>query len=184
MKDSEKGNLPRLRSEAYRGLAVGHWIFNIQGRKQGWLTELFFVRFQLISAHAFHRYKIASPCICLMPDHIHLLLMGYDEDHSDQRLAIQFLRRQLKAFLHPFEFQKTPFDHLLRKEERERDAFQKLAGYIRENPVRAGLVAEEAWRCWPYECAVVPGYPELDTASEDFWDRFWKIYYKILKSSV
>src|SRR6056297_500759 len=150
-------NLPRLDPTAYRGIVHVHWIFTIRGRKHGYLTPEFFLRFQLIATHAFLRYHLVSPCLCLMPDHLHLLLMGLDEQESDQRLAIHFLRRHLKPFLHPFEFQRPAYDHVLRKEEKRRQAFEETAGYIIENPVRAGL-GEHA-REWPYSTAIIPGYP-------------------------
>ena len=175
-----KENLPRLPREAYRGIVDGHWVFNIAGKKRGWLNERFFLQFQLIATHAFSRYRIASPCLCLMPDHIHLLLMGYHWGESDQRLAVHFIRKHLKTPLAPTEFQKTPYDHLLRKKERDRSAFQRTAGYIRNNPVRAGLVDEDGGNEWPYQCAIVPGYPDLHPGQKDFWDLFWRIYYRIL----
>jgi hypothetical protein len=30
---------------------------------------------------------------------------------------------------------------------------------------------------WPFEGAIVPGYPDLDPRQDDYWERFWKIYY-------
>ena len=75
----EKHNLPRLNREAYKGVAVVHWVFNMEGRKTGWLDEGFFLRFQNLALHAFSRYGIVSPCVVAMPDHLHLLLMGISE---------------------------------------------------------------------------------------------------------
>ncbi len=179
----QKGNLPRLDREAYRGLAVVHWVFNIEGRKKGWLDEHFFLRFQLVALHAFSRYRILSPCITAMPDHIHLLLMGYS-DSSDQKLAVPFLRKNLKSVLGPeYVLQKTPYDHVLRKEERNQNQFVNMASYVRRNPFRAGLVAEET-DSWPCECCLIPGYPELEMRQEDFWERFWKIYHYLLEKNA
>ena len=103
-------NLPRLDLAAYRGLAYVHWIFNIRDRKRGWLDMEFLLRFQLLATHAFLRQCIAAPCVCLMPDHIHMLLIGYDELQSDQRVAVEFLRKQLKPHLEKggFELQRPP----------------------------------------------------------------------------
>ncbi|MEO0414427.1 MAG: hypothetical protein AAF226_05690 [Verrucomicrobiota bacterium] len=177
---SDKRNLPRLDRSAYRGRAVVHWVFNVADRKTGWLNEPFFLEFQLAATHTFARYDLVSPCICLMPDHIHLLVMGVDERGSDQKVAIPFLRRHLgDAFPEGMGLQKTPYDHVLRSEERKQGAFMKMAGYVRENPLRAGLV--DSSQAWPYECAIVPGYPKMDVRDENFWETFWKIYYKQLK---
>ena len=179
MPPEEKRNLPRLDRSAYEGLAAVHWIFNIQDRQTGWLTPSLFAQFQLISLHTFARYQILSPCICLMPDHIHLLLMGYARK-SDQKLAVPFLRRELKPCLSPYQFQKTPYDHVLRREERQRGAFANMASYIRQNPARAGLVDDET-QPWSFECCLIPGYPNLNPRQDDFWDRFWKIYYLMIE---
>lgn len=171
----EKRNLPRLNREAYRGLAVAHWIFNIEGRKTGWLDDEFFLRFQNLALHAFSRYGLVAPCLVAMPDHIHMLLMGISEK-SDQKLATPFLRKHLEALLEPdFALQKTPYDHVLRQDERKRNEFADQVGYVRANPFRAGLAAEES-DPWPYECCVVPGYPELDVKQNDYWERFWRVY--------
>jgi len=179
----EKGNLPRLAREAYQGLAVVHWVFNVEGRKTGWLDEGFFLQFQCLALHAFSRYGILSPCIVLMPDHIHLLLMGVSET-SDQKMAVPFLRKHLKPLLGPeYPLQKTPYDHVLRQEERKRKEFANLVAYIRSNPFRASLVAEES-DPWAYECCVIPGYPELDVNQEDFWERFWRVYSYLLEKDA
>jgi putative transposase len=171
-------NLPRLNREAYRGFATAHWVFNMKDRRTGWLNERFFLRFQMVALHAFSRYRIASPAICVMPDHIHLILMGYTES-SDQTLAVSFLRKHLKVYLVPFEFQKTPYDHVLRNEERKRKSFAQMVGYVRKNPVRAGLVKSD--ESWDYECCLVPGYPDLSLHQANFWDKYWKIFYALVE---
>ena len=137
-----KKNLPRLNREAYQGLAVVHWVLNIESKKTGWLDDEFYARFQQLDLHTFARFQTLSPCIMLMPDHIHILLMGYSES-SDQKLAIPFLRKHVKSELAPdYKFQKTPYDHVLRKEERKQKDFANMANYIHKNPSRSGLVAE------------------------------------------
>lgn len=178
---SHRHNLSRLNPSVYRGLAYVHWIFNIRDRKRGWLNVESFLRFQLLATHAFLRQHIAAPCVCLMPDHIHMLLIGYNEHRSDQRVAVEFLRKQMKPYLAKggFELQRPPYDHVLRQEERNRDAFANTSGYILGNPVRAGLISEGE-NPWPFECAVVPGYPDLDIRAEDYWDKFWRIYHEKL----
>jgi len=178
----EHRNLPRLDRSYYRGLAHVHWIFNIRDRKTGYLDEPFFQHFKWVGTHALLRYAIVAPCICLMPDHIHLLLVGTDEEGSDQVVATQFLRKHLKGRLRPYEFQRPAYDHVLRERERAREEFRATANYILDNPVRSGLVetAEE----WAFRCAIVPGYPDLDLDREDFWDVFWRVYYRQIEGSA
>jgi len=170
-------NLPRLNREAYRGLAYVHWIFNVRDRKRGWLDTEFFLRFQLLAVHGFLRQKVAAPCVCLMPDHIHMLIVGCDPNGSDQVTAMEFLRRQLKPALATkgIEFQRPAYDHVLRMEERVRDTFESTAAYIMDNPCRAGLTRDDSTP-WSYECAIVPGYPDLNLRADDYWEKFWRIY--------
>ncbi|MDF1862935.1 MAG: hypothetical protein P1U87_22145 [Verrucomicrobiales bacterium] len=177
----ENRNLPRLDPSYYQGLAIVHWIFTIKNRKTGYLNERFFLQFQGIAVHAFSRYQIVCPCICLMPDHIHILALGTSESGSDQQVAIAFLRRHLRQHLSPFEFQRPAFDHVLRDRERSREEFQKTAAYILENPARAGLV--DSATDWPFACAIVPGYPDLDPHAANFWDVFWNIYSRKIETS-
>ena len=53
-------------------------------------------------------------------------------------------------------------------------AFEKMASYVCENPVRAGLTGDV--RSWPYTGCVVPGYPDLHPLNPDYWDKYWRIY--------
>ena len=69
---------------------------------------------------------------------------------------------------------------MLREHEREHGAFGIVANYVFENPVRAGLVA--AWRDYTHLGALVPGYPDLDPRDEDYWERFWRIYAKLIEA--
>ncbi len=57
----------------------------------------------------------------------------------------------------------------------KRDAFQKLVAYVLLNPVRKKLV--ERWEKWTYLDSIIPGYPEVSLRDEDYWERFWRIYY-------
>jgi hypothetical protein len=69
---AQKGNLPRLQPELYRGLAYVHWTLTVEQRRTGWLTNDFKHRWDHILTHACARYKMACPVYVLMPDHIHL----------------------------------------------------------------------------------------------------------------
>ena len=91
-------------------------------------------------------FKFRVILYCLMPDHIHLLLEG----HPDSDL-LQFVKyfKQITAFRYKQIFkerlwQRSYFDHVLRKEE----SLERLADYILHNPVRRGLVSD--YRDYPY----------------------------------
>jgi putative transposase len=166
--------IPRLSREHYQGDAVIHWTMPIALRATGWLNEIFHARFREIMLHAATREDLFCPTYCLMPDHIHLLWMGLRRG-SDQRNGMKFLREHLAPALRPHQFQHQAYDHILREEERKRNAFAKICFYILANPDRAGLKKESEH--WPFCGAIVPGYPKLHPQEEDFWPKFWKLYF-------
>jgi hypothetical protein len=168
--------LPRLAPEFYQGDAVVHWTMPVSMRGTGWLGAAFHARFREIMLHAAVRQRLFCPVYCLMPDHIHFVWMGLDRQ-SDQRKAVKFLREHLSAAFHRQRFQHQAHDHVLREEERKRNAFAKVCYYVLANPGRAGLVAEK--ETWPFCGAIIPGYPALHPLEEDFWPLFWKLYHSM-----
>jgi REP element-mobilizing transposase RayT len=165
--------LPRLAREFYQADAVIHWTMPMAQRGRGWLNDAFHFRFREIMLHAVVREKLFCPIYCLMTDHMHLVWMGLHKD-SDQKNGMKFLREHLASALRPHRFQHQAHDHVLREEERKRNAFAKICFYILANPVRAGLIKES--ETWPYCGAIIPGYPKLHPAEEGFWPLFWKLY--------
>jgi putative transposase len=175
-----KRHLSRLAPEHYRRYAFVFWTHTAEGRQTNWLSQTFHGQFREILLHACARYRLVCPVYCLMPDHAHLVWLGMDES-SDQKQATRFLRQNLSPMLHPSEFQKQPHDHVLKEEERERNAFQSVCYYIQENPVRKGLV--EDWAGYSYTDCMIPGYPELNIRTEDYWMRFWRVYAYVRKQN-
>jgi REP element-mobilizing transposase RayT len=168
--------LPRLNRGFYQGDAVIHWTLTIFNRGTGWLNESFHTKFRELSLHASVREGLLCPAYCLMPDHIHLIWMGLRRD-TDQKNGMSFLRTHLEPLLSPHKFQSQSHDHVLREEERKRNAFAKICFYILSNPVRAGLISESG--IWPFCGAIAPGYPKLHPLAEDFWPKFWKLFQQI-----
>jgi len=83
---------------------------------------------------------------CFMPDHLHILL-GSDERTDIVKCIRKF--KQLTGYRVKSQFgftlwQKSFYDHILRKEENIRE----VARYILENPVRKGLVDD--FRNYPF----------------------------------
>jgi putative transposase len=175
-----KGNLPRLERRHYQGYAVVFWTNTLEARSRGWLTPAFHSTFRELTLHAAVREHLFCPVYCLMPDHLHLVWMGLRRE-SDQLNAMKFLRTHLEPALgEGREWQHQPHDHVLREEERKRNAFASFCFYTLANPVRAKLVAQE--RDWPFLGAVVPGYPALHPIAENFWETFWKLYVSELET--
>jgi len=163
--------LPRLPREFYQADAVVHWTLTLAQRRTGWLNATFHAHFREIMLHAAAREGLLCPTYCLMPDHLHLVWMGLKRE-TDQRNGMKFLREHLAL---P-SFQHQPHDHVLRADERKKQAFGKVCFYIIDNAREAGLVQRPEE--WPYAGAIVPGYPALHPLMEKFWPLFWKLYQK------
>lgn len=178
--------LKRLDESYYRGENWVHWNMPIERRTTGWLSEILHVQLREAMLHTLFRYQIVCPVYCLMPDHGHFLWGGLSEN-TDQIKAARFFRQEWNRLLkdssgtQPFELQHQPFDHVLRDGELDKDqGFRKVAGYILENTVRAGLVAN--FRDWKFTGSVVPTFPRIDPRDDDFWNRYWKMHYSLRDS--
>src|ERR1700679_401008 len=88
-----------------------------------------------------------------------------------------FLRTYLEPELAPAKFQPQSYDEVLREEQRKRNAFAKVCFYIAANPKRSGFIDEKG--PWPFTGCVIPGYPRLNPADDNFWPKFWRIYSKL-----
>jgi putative transposase len=91
------------------------------------------------------RRNIAVGRYVIMPDHVHLFVAG-DQSFVLQQW-IRVLKRVLsKAIAAPLpHWQQGFFDHLIRSGE----SYAQKWEYVRENPVRAGLVTDSD--AWPYQ---------------------------------
>ena len=87
-------------------------------------------------------------CYCLMPNHVHMVVLLLDEApplvKTLQRLKSYTATQANKLLSRSGAFwQAESYDHIVRKGELER-----IVAYVLENPVKAGLVAD--WEQWPY----------------------------------
>jgi len=86
-----------------------------------------------------------------MPDHVHLFVRGSDDFQLGPWIGRlkQSLAKHIVLAGGPTIWQRGFFDHVLRSDE----SYGQKWNYVRENPVRAGLVtkAEE----WPYSGEIV-----------------------------
>jgi len=85
-----------------------------------------------------HEYGFQILSYCSMPDHLHLLVQG--EENSSLGKFIRVFKQKSEYYFskkaHGFLWQRSYYDHVLRKEE----SIEEVAKYILENPVRKGLV--------------------------------------------
>ena len=168
-------HLPRLPAESYRGFAFVHWIMTVEQRHTGWLDDRVYLRLREVLLHTTTKYHLLCPVYCVMPDHLHMLWLGIS-DGSDQRLAAQFFRKWTNPLLGLRAWQKQAYDHVLREDERKEKAFESICDYILLNPVRAKLVEHKSQ--YAFSGAMIPGYPGLDPNAPEYWEKFWKIYYR------
>jgi putative transposase len=83
---------------------------------------------------------VAILAYCFMPDHVHLLTEGQSDDSDGRRLIARAKQRSGFHFKKQFGrqlWQRYGFERTLRAG----DSTLRVARYILENPVRAGLVA-------------------------------------------
>ena len=157
--------LPRLAPEYYQGDAHVHWTHVSQDRHLIPWNNQRHAHFREVLLHSCARYCLGCARYVCMPDHIHLIWVGAASD-SDQLKATRFLRRHVAIT-----WQKQAHDHVLRESERARGAFANACQYLRENPVRAGLVKHPEE--WPFGGSMVVGFPDLDPWDSD---HFWKCF--------
>jgi len=153
-----------------------HWTMNLRDRHREWLDDVSHAKLRELLLHMATMYGISVSVYCAMPDHTHLLWLGL-RLNSDQLNACEFFRRHVNDMLatrYQARLQKQAYDHVLREKERERGPFEKIAFYILENPVRAGLVATA--QNWPCSGCIVAGHPSWSVFHENYWETFWNWY--------
>ena len=107
-----------------------------------------FVRFAL---RAHHEHDISVGRYVLMPDHAHLFVSGRDIELGKWvGMLKQVLAKSRPAQTSAeADWQEGLFDHLLRNDE----SYAQKWEYVRNNPVRGGLVA--SWEQWPWQGEIV-----------------------------
>jgi REP element-mobilizing transposase RayT len=96
-------------------------------------------------------FNVAVGRYVVMPDHLHLFVRG--DANFALALWVKGLKRTISTasttWNKDFRWQPGFFDHVLRNEE----SYAQKWNYVRDNPVRAGLVARAEE--WPYQGEVI-----------------------------
>jgi putative transposase len=108
--------------------------------------------FQEFAIRAYDQHNIAVGRYVIMPDQLHLFVCGPDDFELGRWIGM--LKRFLAKRIEPTGtagpiWQRGFFDHLLRSDE----SYGQKWIYVRENPVRAGLV--EKAEDWPYSGEII-----------------------------
>ena len=83
-------------------------------------------------------YDFIVDCYCFMPDHLHILASGENENNSLKDFVKMFKQKssfEFKKLTNKILWQRSYYDHVVRKTEDLKD----ILNYILYNPVRKGL---------------------------------------------
>ena len=88
-------------------------------------------------------------CYCLMPNHLHLVILLADTSsglmrHLQKFKSVTALRANLYLNRSGQFWQRESYDHIIRDE----PELQRVVAYVVNNPVKAGLAKD--WRDWPH----------------------------------
>lgn len=139
-----KGRPPRL-ARVFPDAPLYFVTFTTRDRTQLCPLEQAREAFDLYATRALTEHNVAVGRYVIMPDHIHLFVRG-----SDDFLLIRWvagLKRAISVALQAGNqlWQPGFFDHVLRSDE----SYGQKWLYVRDNPVRAGLVSDSD--AWPYQ---------------------------------
>jgi REP element-mobilizing transposase RayT len=108
--------------------------------------------FVAFAIQAYSRHAIAVGRYVIMPDHFHLFVRGPDDFQLGRWLGMlkQTLGKEIEqtGTSSPI-WQRGFFDHVLRNDE----SYSQKWNYVRQNPVRAGLVNDPDE--WPYSGEII-----------------------------
>ncbi len=121
----------------------------VEGRRPALANKLVFDAFQEFCFEGLERGFFVGRFV-LMPDHLHLFIVVPHEVPHALSIWMKGLKRSLTRVLDEMgvsspHWQKGFFDHVMRSGE----SYSEKWNYVRDNPVRAGLVAEAD--AWPFQ---------------------------------
>jgi len=147
-----KGRPPRL-PEIFQSLGEPLFFVTMCTLQRGKFSSLATAQeaFTQYAARGLSEFNVAVGRYVIMPDHLHLFVRG--DDNFILAEWVKGLKRAISAAF-PQEpgrslWQPGFFDHVLRNDE----SYAQKWNYVRDNPVRAGLVARN--EDWPYQGEIV-----------------------------
>jgi putative transposase len=156
-----RGEPSRLDQASYRGYVAVAFTACTADRRVTLANATAFNLVRDALTTACGRYECTVPVYTLMPDHLHVLVVGGSEG-AETRKVMDYLKwRTASDRLHPIAWQKSFYDHVVRASE----GWRNQARYIALNPVRAGLAEEPEH--WPFTGSI--GYELRDILGDAFW---------------
>jgi REP element-mobilizing transposase RayT len=127
-------------------------LFALTNESRFLLATTFMRHLPVFAKRAETSFNVAVGRYVIMPDHVHLFVRGAHDFRLGHRVGLlkQVLGKAAKLSLAKTHlWQEGFFDHVLRSNE----SYAQKWNYVRENPVRAGLVKSAA--DWPYQGEIV-----------------------------
>jgi putative transposase len=149
---SEYPELPPRLDRIFLHNPVFFVTFCTHQRRKLLATGSIHIAFQNFANQAYAEHNIAVGRYVIMPDHLHLFVCGSYGFELGRWIGMlkQYLAKRVEGRnpAHPI-WQRGFFDHLLRSDE----SYEQKWNYVRENPVRAGLV--RVTDDWPYAGEII-----------------------------
>jgi REP-associated tyrosine transposase len=125
--------------------------FCTYGRRKLLTSDRIHAAFLAFAADAYTKHNVAVGRYVIMPEHIHLFVRGPDNFRLGPWVGMlkQTLAKHIALTATSPIWQRGFFDHVLRSDE----GYAQKWNYVRENPVRAGLVKSPD--DWPYSGELV-----------------------------
>jgi REP element-mobilizing transposase RayT len=141
---------PRLRSIFARN-PLFFVTFCTYERRKLLATDAVHAAFVAFASQANSRHNVAVGRYVIMPDHVHFFVRRPDDSELGRWVGMlkQTLAKQIALAGASPTWQRGFFDHLLRSDE----SYAQKWNYVRENPVRVGLVTKAD--DWPYSGEIV-----------------------------
>jgi putative transposase len=157
----------RLPQDRYLGRVCVAFTACEKNRRSGFAAPEVHVAFRECLERAALSHACTVPIYTLMPDHMHMLLLG-DSEASRPYIAMCDFKILSGRWLHRrmphLHWQHDFYDHVVRWSE----GWRVQAKYIALNPVRSGLAADAA--DWPYTGAI--GHPIEEILNDAFFGEF------------
>jgi putative transposase len=151
----------RLNPEAYHGKVCVAFTANEKDRRPVLASATVFEIVRSAFEEAAQRHACTVPIFCLMPDHLHALVIGTTDSSRVLDAMARFKWRSgMKLRPHGIAWQKDFYDHIVR----ESEGWATQARYAALNPVRAGLITEP--ELWPYTGSI--GYTVAEVLDDAF----------------
>ena len=138
----------RLPRECYKGRVRVSFTFCVKDRKPVFINDIIVREFKELLRDIKEKHRCINWVYVFMPDHIHLVLEGKN-DESDLWQAAALFKQKTGYYLKKeninAEWQKDFYDHI----HRNKEDLKVQIRYILENPVRKGSVAD--FKEYPYK---------------------------------